>query len=269
MDADTYINKLKVANSYREPVLGEMVKALGIRTGSRGLDAGCGVGLQCLQLIEETGPGGHVTGLDISSEMIEYGREMVEKAGLTGRISFQQGDVGALPFDDETFDWAWSVDCVGYAPWDTMAILQELLRVLKPGGILAIASWSSEKLLPGYPRLEARLEATTAGIAPFTQVRDPALHFQRGLGWFHKLGLKDSTAQAFAGSASAPLSDDVRQALTELIDMRWPGVEKELSPEDAAEFRRLCRPDSPDFILNLPDYCALFTYTMFRGTKSL
>ena len=102
---------------------------------------------------------------------------------------------------------------------------------------------------------------------PFSKGRDPALHFQRGLGWFHKLGLKNSTAQVFAGSASAPLHDDIRQALTELIDMRWPGVETELSPQDAVEFRRLCRSDSPDFILNLPDYCALFTYTMFRGEK--
>ena len=148
MDADTYINKLKVSNSYREPVLGEMVRALGIPAGSHGLDAGCGVGLQCLQLVDEVGPAGHVTGLDISAEMIDYGRKMVEKAGLSERISFRQGDVAALPFDDETFDWAWSVDCAGYAPWDTMAILQEILRVLKPGGILAIASWSSEKLLP-------------------------------------------------------------------------------------------------------------------------
>jgi SAM-dependent methyltransferase len=267
MNDQSYMQQLLTANALREPVLREMVRALGVRTGSRGLDAGCGIGLQCLQLAEEVGPAGHVTGLDMSAEMLDYGREMVEKAGLSGRISFQQGDIASMPFEDETFDWAWSVDCVGYGPWDTVAILKEMLRVLKPGGVLAVASWSSEKLLPGYPRLEARLGATTAGIAPFSTERDPALHFQRGLGWFQKLGLEDSTAHVFAGSASAPLSDGMRGALTELIGMRWPDVETELSPEDAAEFRRLCRPDSPDFILNLPDYCALFTYTMFRGQK--
>ena len=267
MNDQSYIQQLLIANALREPVLREMVRALGIPAGSYGLDAGCGIGLPCLRLAREVGPTGHVTGLDVSAEMLEYGREMVEKAGLSGRISFRQGDIASMPFDDDTFDWAWSVDCVGYGPWDTLNLLKEMLRVLKPGGILAVAAWSSEKLLPGYSRLEARLGATTAGIAPFSMVRDPALHFQRGLGWFHKLGLKNYTAQVFAGSASAPLSDDMRQALTELIGMRWPNVETELSPEDAAEFRRLCRPDSPDSILNLSDYCALFTYTMFRGEK--
>ena len=116
-------------------------------------------------------------------------------------LSVQVGDVANLPFDDNTFDWVWSVDCVGYAPWDTIKILKELLRVVNPGGIVAIAAWSSERLLPGYPRLEARLGATSAGIAPFAQGRDPSLHFNRGLGWFRQLGLEDIRAQAFAGSS--------------------------------------------------------------------
>lgn len=267
MNADSYIQKLEVSNSLREPILQEMVKALNLPAGSSGLDAGCGIGLQCLQLAGEIGPAGHVTGLDISAEMLEYGREMVKKAGLADRISFHEDDIASLPFTDNTFDWVWSVDCVGYGPWDTVKLLEELVRVLKPGGIVAIAAWSSEKLLPGYPRLEARLGATAAGMAPFVQGKNPALHFYRGLGWFRELGLREPRAQAFVGSAYAPLGDDVRQVLEELIEMRWPGVASELSPEDLAEFQRLCLPDSPDFILNLPDYYAFFTYTMFWAVK--
>ena len=267
MDAGTYIERLKVSNSLREPTLLEMVRSLDLSAGSNGLDAGCGIGLQCLQLAEAIGPAGHVTGLDISGEMIDYGREMVKKAGLSGRISFREGDIANLPFEDNTFDWVWSVDCVGYAPLETLPLLNELARVVKPDGTVSIAAWSSEKLLPGYPRLEARLSATSAGLAPFVYGKNPALHFQRALGWFRELGLKDCRADAFAGSACAPLDDNVRQALKELIDMRWPGVVSELSPKDLAEYQRLCLPDSPDFILNLPDYFALFTYTMFRGRK--
>ena len=93
-----------------------------------GLDAGCGVGLQCLQLAEAVGPAGHITGLDISAEMLAYGREMVKAAGLSDRISFREGDVASLPFDDNTFDWVWSVDCVGYAPWDTIKMLKEITK---------------------------------------------------------------------------------------------------------------------------------------------
>ena len=91
------------------------------------------------------------------------------------------------------------------------------------------------------------------------------MHFLRALGWFHELGLKEPRAKAFAGSACAPLSNEIRSALESLFDMRWPNVSTELSSDDLAEFQRLCLPDSPDFILNLSDYYAFFTYTMFWG----
>ena len=88
----------------------------------------------------------------------------MKKAGLSERITFREGDVNQLPFDDDTFDWAWSVDCVGYAPMEPLPLVQELARVVKPGGSVAILAWSSEMLLPGHPLLEARLAATTAGL---------------------------------------------------------------------------------------------------------
>jgi SAM-dependent methyltransferase len=154
---------------------------------------------------------------------------------------------------------------VGYAPLEPLPLLKELARAVKPGGIVAIAAWSSEKLLPGYPRLEARLGATSAGIAPFVQGKKPESHFLRGLGWFHQLGLKEPRAKVFADSVFAPLDDEIRNALVALFAMRWPDVAPELSSDDLAEFQRLCLLGSPDFILNLPDYYAFFAYTMFWG----
>jgi len=265
MDTESYIQSALVSNPLRESILRAMIKALQLPKGSRGLDAGCGIGLQCLLLAEEVGLTGHVTGLDVSSEMLDRGREIVKEAGLSEGISFEEGDVANLPFDNNAFDWVWSSDCVGYGPWEPLPLLKELARVVKPGGIVAIAAWSSEKLLPGYPRLEARLGATSAGIAPFVQGKKPELHFLRALGWFHELGLTELRGKVFADSFYAPLSDDIRNALVTLFDMRWPDVSTELSSDDLVEFQRLCQPDSPDFILNLPDYYALFTYTMFRG----
>jgi SAM-dependent methyltransferase len=263
MDTESYIQSLSVSDPLRESTIRAMIKALQLPEGSRGLDAGCGIGLQCLLLAREVGLSGHVTGLDISAEMLDYGSAIVKEAGLSERISFQEGDVANLPFEDNAFDWVWSADCVGYGPWEPLPLLKELVRVVKPGGIVSIAAWSSEELLPGYPRLEARLGATSAGIAPFVQGKKPELHFLRALGWFHELGLKEPKGKVFADSVCAPLSDEVRNALVALFDMRWPDVAAELSSDDLAEFRRLCLPDSPDFILNLPDYYAFFTYTMF------
>jgi len=265
MDTESDIKSALVANSLRESTLPAMIKALQLPKGSRGLDAGCGIGLQCLLFAEEVGITGHVTGLDLSAEMLNRGWEIVKEVGLSEQISFKEGDVMGIPFDNNAFDWVWSADCVGYAPLDPLASLKELARVVKPGGIVAIAAWSSEKLLPGYPQLESRLGATSAGIAPFVRGKKPELHFSRALGWFLELGLQEPKAKVFASSVCAPLNDELRNALEDLFNMRWPDVSTELSSDDLVEFKRLCLPDSPDFILNLPDYFAFYTYTVFWG----
>jgi demethylmenaquinone methyltransferase/2-methoxy-6-polyprenyl-1,4-benzoquinol methylase len=264
-DIGSLVQTAHVFNPLRESMLRSAIQVLQFPSGSRGLDAGCGIGLQAMLLAETVGPEGHVTGLDLSPEIVVYAEDVVEKAGLAERIAFREGDVNQLPFHDDAFDWAWSVDCVGYAPIEPLPLVKELARVVKPGGSVAILAWSYEKLLPGHPRLEARLRATSAGIAPFVEGKKPESHFLRALGWFRDAGLEEGTARTFAGDAHAPLTDDLRSALVALFEMRWPRVESELAPEDWAEFQRLCVPESPDFILDQPDYYAFFTYSIFDG----
>ena len=218
------------------------------------------------QVYSQASENAEITGLDLSPEHLARAREIVIGAGLSERISFQEGDVSALPFDDETFDWAWSADCVAYGPQlEPLPLVKELARVVKPGGSVAILAWSSQTLLPGFPLLEAHLNATSSGIAPFTRDSRPELHFLRALGWFRDVGLKELCAQTFVADAHAPLSDELRSALMALLEMRWPGVEPELTQQDRVQYRRLCLPESPDLIVNHPDYYAFFTYSMFCG----
>jgi ubiquinone/menaquinone biosynthesis C-methylase UbiE len=262
---DDYAQKLLVSNPFHEPIIRAAIKELRFPVGSRGLDAGCGVGLQIPLFMEAIGPGGHVTGLDLSPQLLAHARELMERAGLAGQVSFKEGSVNKLPFDSDAFDWAWSANCVGYASFDPLPSLKEMARVVKPGGTVAILVWSSQQLLPGYPLLETRLNATPAGIAPFTTGMGPERHFMRASGFMRRAGLSDIRIRTFVGEAQAPLSDEMRRAIKALIDMRWPGAERELSAEDRALFQRLCQQQSPDFILNIPDYYAFFTETLFYG----
>lgn len=262
---DEYAYHLLVTNPLREPVILAAVRSLQLPAGSQGLDAGCGIGMQAMLLAEAVGEAGHVTGLDLSPQLLSYAQKYVVEAGLAAQISFQEGDVNGLPFADNFFDWAWSMDCVGYLPQDPGPLIRELKRVVKPGGRVAILAWSSEQLLPGHPQLEARLKGTSMGIAPFVKGKNPAQHFLRARGWFLDAGFAEVACRTFAGDVSAPLRADLRAGLEAILQMRWPGAEAELAPEDWMAYQRIGRPESPAYILNQPDYYAFFTYTMFSG----
>lgn len=262
---DSYLQSLMATNPLQEPIFRRAIHALNLPPGSRGLDVGCGIGLQAMLLAEAVGEAGHVTGVDLSPEFLDCARIIAEKAGISEQVLFQEGDMNNLPFEDVTFDWIWSANCAGYAPGEPLPLLKELARVVKPGGSVIILAWSSQQLLPGYPVLEAHLNATSSGIAPFVEGMAPELHFPRMMGWFRRAGMEEVTVRTFAGDVSSPLSEEIRSALTALIEMRWVDVGAELSEGDRAEFQRLCLPESPEFILDLPDYYAFFTYSMFRG----
>lgn len=260
------IRDLSTTFSLREPGIRSAIKALQLPSGSTGLDAGCGVGLPSLLLAEAVGSSGHVTGIDLSLKSLKYAEEMVKQTRFKERVSFKEGDINKLPFNENTFDWVWSSDCVGYAPIEPLPLVKELRRVVKPGGIVAIIAWSSENLLPGHPILEARLNATVSGISPFEKGMKSESHFLRALSWFPLAGLENPVVRTFANGVHAPLSEDHRDSLMALFKIRWSALEKELVPEDLSDYRRLCLPNSPEFIVNQPDYYAFFTYSMFIGS---
>ncbi len=266
--ADTVIQGLEQANPLREPTLRAIIAALNLAPGSHGLDIGCGIGYQTLLLAEAAFPGGHVTGLDISAELLAYAQNKIKSSPLADRISFKEGDMRSLPFPDNSFDWVWSADCVGYPSGDLPAALNEIVRVLRPGGRIALLAWTSQQVLPGYPLLEAQLNATCSAYAPLLQGKNSESHFMRSLRWFLEAGIAEAAARSFVGEVQAPLSTEIRTALTSLMEMLWSVAAPEATESDRLAYQRLCQADSPDFILNLPGYYAFFTYTVFSGKVS-
>lgn len=266
--ADLTIHRLLDTNVLREPILRRAIEGLQLPAGSHGLDVGCGIGLQALLLAQAVGPAGRVTGVDIDPALVTHAREHAGPAIGPGRVTFAAGDMHDLPFARGSFDWAWSADCVGYPAGELRPLLAELSRVVRPGGSVAILGWTSQQVLPGYPELEARLNASCSAYRPFLGGVEPDQHFVRALRGFGEAGLLQVEARTFVGEARAPLTDRERDGLTSLIAMLWAEPTPSSSAEgiDAwRESRRLCQPGSPEFILDVPGYYAFFTVSLFRG----
>ncbi len=264
-DSDRVIADLAVTDPLREPVMRAAIEALCLPEGSRGLDIGCGIGRQALLLAEAIGPAGRVAGLDLSWASLEYACKECSRSPTVDRITFAQGDMHNLPFAHNLFDWAWSVDCVGYPVGDLLPLLRGICRVVRPGGLVALLGWTSQQVLPGHEMLEARLNAHCSSYAPFLSKHPPRRHFQRGLISFHQAGMVGTTCSTLVGQVQAPLCPEVREAMALLFDMLWAGQMAQASEADAQEYRRLCSPSSPDFLPDEAGYCGFFTYMMFSG----
>lgn len=89
----------------------------------------------------------HIVGIDISQEMLEMGKEKIAKKGLSNAIRLMHGDCENLPYESNTFD-AVTV-AFGVRNFENLEQgLQEMNRVLKPGGHVAILEFSSPTLFP-------------------------------------------------------------------------------------------------------------------------
>ena len=104
--------------------------------GSRVLDVGCGIGGSARILAKDYGL--DVIGISISPAQIRRATELTPE-GLSCRFAVM--DALALQLPDQSFDAVWSVEAGPHMP-DKQRYADELLRVLKPGGLLAVADWN-------------------------------------------------------------------------------------------------------------------------------
>ena len=104
-----------------------------LRPGHRVLDFGCGPGTISVGLAKAVAPG-ELHGIDMEESQIELARSVAE-AGGRDNATFHVGDVTDLPFEDGFFDVAHCRNVLMHVP-DTAAVLAEVKRVLKPGGII-------------------------------------------------------------------------------------------------------------------------------------
>jgi len=137
----------------------EFMGRLPLRRGMRVLDVACGTGN--LAVVAAKG-GCAVSGVDIASNLVAQARARAARAGLD--IAFEEGDAEALPFAADSFDVTVSMFGVMFTPQPAVAA-EELRRVTKPGGMIALANWTREGFIGEmFGVFKAHLPPPPAGI---------------------------------------------------------------------------------------------------------
>ena len=114
------------------PLYEVVLDALEVQTGSEHLDAGCGAGLAAATAGAR---GANVSGFDATEALLEIARERLPEG------DFRQGDLEEFPFEDDRFDTVAGFNAFQFAG-NHRAGLEEARRVLKPGGLVAVAIWA-------------------------------------------------------------------------------------------------------------------------------
>jgi ubiquinone/menaquinone biosynthesis C-methylase UbiE len=119
-----------------------LARLAGLRPGSRVLDVASGRGRTARLLASEFGA--EVTGVELSAESVAAAQTEADAAGLGGRVRFVQGDAAALPASSRAFD-AVICECALCLFPGKGAAVAEMRRVLRPGGVVAIADVTASR----------------------------------------------------------------------------------------------------------------------------
>jgi SAM-dependent methyltransferase len=108
-----------------------------LQPGERVADLGCGSGTDALVAAQMVGPAGHVTGVDMTPEMLARARRAAAELGAAN-VDFVEGELERLPLPDASVDVVLSNGVVDLVP-DKDRVFAEIVRVLRPGGRIQIA----------------------------------------------------------------------------------------------------------------------------------
>ena len=141
--------------------------------GERVVDVACGTGIAARQTAPRVGVTGTVVGVDLNLAMLAVARSQPAPAGAV--IDWREGNAQALPLPDGAFDLALCQHGLQFFP-DRGAALHEMVRVLAPGGRVAVSVWRSLEHSPAsrllWEAIARHLNTTTATLLPSFNLGD-------------------------------------------------------------------------------------------------
>ncbi len=153
----------------------QTIDHLSLRPGDRVLDVCSGSGASAIPAAMRVGPTGHVIGVDLAESLLELAEKKAKQQGLE-HIEFRCGDFENLGLPDACFDAVVCVFGIFFVP-DMVAAVQELWRMIRPGGKLAITSWGEKVFEPAnqafWQVLAVERPDLAKNVTPWERIRQP------------------------------------------------------------------------------------------------
>jgi ubiquinone/menaquinone biosynthesis C-methylase UbiE len=238
------------------PLTRALIEQARIAPGQSVLDVAGGSGEPSLTIAQAVGPTGFVMCTDAIAEMVAVAEREALVCGLKN-MQFRQCTADSLPFADESFDVAVSRLGVMFFP-DPVAAVREMLRVIKPGGRVALAVWGKSELNP-YSYVVTGVVSRYVPAVPVAPDAPDAFRFAEPgklAGVLKDAGAIDVTERVVKFDMAAPLSPeefwDMRSEISESLREKL----KTLSSEDRArladEVQEAVREFFPDGQMRFP-----------------
>src|SRR5947209_4616046 len=211
------------------------VERLALQPGASVLDVCCGSGASALPAAAAVGPSGSVLGIDVAEGLLGLARDKARAAGLDN-VEFRVGDMMDMGLPAASFDAVVCVFGVFFVP-DVTAAVEQLWRVVRPGGQLAVTIWGPRIFEPATSAFWAAVARERPELVhayePWNRITDPD-------------GLRECLVAAGVAGATIEEEDgwqplqDPDDWWTIVLGTGYRATADQLAPDAAARVRRAC-----------------------------
>lgn len=237
-----------------------MLRMVGLESGWRVLDVGCGSGSFLPLLATLVGPGGSIVASDTAPDNIAAIRRRLDATPLACHVALEAGSLERLPHADASFDAVWCANVVQYFPDGAVPLLlSELCRVVRPGGLVAVkdVDMTLFRVEPAAPFLVEHLSEASLRDEVYGAWSQGSLRGRTLRRHLEAAGLQDVWQRTMLIERWAPLRPVERQLWGDWLAFLARAAQgRGIPAQDRAAWEGMLDPGDQSNPLNHPDFYA-------------